>query len=287
MTFVSNDPSWWPAIDFARVFSYFAVASFTALVYDWALTLGEEVELVWRSHWSFMTVLYVIVRYVGILYSAMNMLRSLPEVSMTDAVRTIMTFARWSTTFVINILLGVIMIARLYAMYQRSRKVLIYLVMFLALPAISGMIGAIESRHMGGEELILSGTYQCLERGIIRFLPVIVALILDTVWEVIAMCFAVWNAVKYIFELQRPRTRWTIGAVLMQTHVFYFLSFAIVSCLNLGYLFPNFLESYSVGAQIYSGVGEIAAVVQMFVLGPRLILNVRGYHARSAYVCQL
>ena len=33
------------------------------------------------------------------------------------------------------------------------------------------------------------------------------------------------------------------------------------------------------GVQIYSGVAEMAASVQMFVLGPRLILGVREYHA--------
>ena len=34
------------------------------------------------------------------------------------------------------------------------------------------------------------------------------------------------------------------------------------------------------GVQIYYGVFQITMFVQMFVLGPRLILSVREYHAR-------
>ncbi|KAG2360261.1 hypothetical protein BDR07DRAFT_1412912 [Suillus spraguei] len=49
MTVISNDPSWWPLIKFNLVFNYFAVASFTAVAYDWVLMFGKEFELVWVS----------------------------------------------------------------------------------------------------------------------------------------------------------------------------------------------------------------------------------------------
>ncbi|KAG1782223.1 hypothetical protein EV702DRAFT_1070814 [Suillus placidus] len=68
MTVISNDPSWWPPIKFNLVFNYFAVTSFTAVVYDWVVTFGKEFESVWRKRCSLMSVLYVSVRYLGILY---------------------------------------------------------------------------------------------------------------------------------------------------------------------------------------------------------------------------
>ncbi|KAG1787070.1 uncharacterized protein HD556DRAFT_1411143 [Suillus plorans] len=40
------------------------------MTYDWALTFGQEVELVWRQPWSLMTVMYLSVRYLGILSAA-------------------------------------------------------------------------------------------------------------------------------------------------------------------------------------------------------------------------
>ncbi|KAG2153461.1 uncharacterized protein EDB93DRAFT_1135068, partial [Suillus bovinus] len=58
MTIVSNDPAWWLTINAYRFSSYLIVAAFVGVTYDWALNIGQEVELVWR--------------YLGILYSAVG-----------------------------------------------------------------------------------------------------------------------------------------------------------------------------------------------------------------------
>ncbi|KAG2360806.1 hypothetical protein BDR07DRAFT_1411525, partial [Suillus spraguei] len=69
MTVVSNDPSLWPFISSDIFYSYWMVATGVVVVYDWVLTLGQEIELIWRQRWSLMTVLYMITRYIGIPYS--------------------------------------------------------------------------------------------------------------------------------------------------------------------------------------------------------------------------
>lgn len=84
MTLVSNNPSWWPVIDWYHHYSYFLVVSSTALAYDWALSFGQELDLVWRQRWTFMTILYISVRYAGIVSSVLSMLLSFPGVSLTD-----------------------------------------------------------------------------------------------------------------------------------------------------------------------------------------------------------
>jgi len=84
MTVISNDPELWPLISGYRVYSYFVVASSVAVVYDWALNFGQEIELIWRRRWSLMTVLYIIVRYTGLLFSAAAMLSCFPSVLVTD-----------------------------------------------------------------------------------------------------------------------------------------------------------------------------------------------------------
>lgn len=78
MTIVSDDPNMWPLINFHRIFSYFTVAALTVVLYDWALAIGHEVELVWRKRWSLMTVLYISVRYTGIIYCVNAVLRVFP-----------------------------------------------------------------------------------------------------------------------------------------------------------------------------------------------------------------
>jgi len=85
MTVVLNNPSWWPLIDWNMFFSYLAVAAGVVVVYDWALTLGQEIELIWRQRWSLMTLLYLVMRYVGIPFSVAHVLPSIISISLTDA----------------------------------------------------------------------------------------------------------------------------------------------------------------------------------------------------------
>ncbi|KAG1778973.1 hypothetical protein EV702DRAFT_1089077 [Suillus placidus] len=80
MTIVSNDPSWWPLINSDIVLSYWIVATGAVVVYDWVLSLGKE-----RQRWSLMTVLYLIIRYIGLPYSVVYILLTMPSVSLTDA----------------------------------------------------------------------------------------------------------------------------------------------------------------------------------------------------------
>ncbi|KAG1839459.1 hypothetical protein DFJ58DRAFT_106557 [Suillus subalutaceus] len=179
----------------------------------------------------------------------------------------------------------VIMIARLYAMYERSRKVLVSLVgIFLAITIANTVIGVITAIHISGEELVLSGTYQCMisYAGGVQISNSI-TWILGTVWEVVALCLAVWIAVKHFRELRRHSTRGIIGdcfTVLMQTHVSYFASYLAVSCFQIGLFSPTLsADLYSLDTQIYLGLTQIFQLVQLFVLGPRLILSVREYYA--------
>ncbi|KAG1760473.1 hypothetical protein EDD22DRAFT_954935 [Suillus occidentalis] len=269
MTFVSNDPSLWPLIDLQQLFSYWMVAAGVGVAYDWVLTIGQEIELIWRQRWSLMTVLYLVIRYIGIPYSLANLLSFMPLVSLTDA------------------MLQVIMIARLHAMYQGSRTMLLFLVIiFLAVNIACVVLAVIALEYMVAEETILSGVHMCgySYEGNFELLAPMVWM-LNTVWEVIAMCLSVWIAVKHFHDLRRlgPSTGSTIGdcfRVLMKSHVLYFASFAGVSCFELITISPAFLNSSSIAAMIFTGTRAVLFAVQMFVLGPRLILSVREYHAK-------
>ncbi|KAG1738444.1 uncharacterized protein EDB91DRAFT_1289408 [Suillus paluster] len=279
MTLVSNDPIWWPTIESNRFFSYWIVASSAAVIYDSVLTFGQEVELIWRQRWSLMTILYLSIRYIGILYAAKS------SVSLADRPSYIMYSAISWTSVVVIAMLGVIMIARLHAMYQQSRKMLIFLiVIFLAVNIASGVITAIGLSYSSGVEAVLSGTYICTSNSDQNAqLLIAVVWILTTVWEILALCLALWIAVKHFRELRRLSAGQLIGdcfVVLIQSHTIYFASFAAVSFLELGYLSPMIASSLSVGVETYNGLVQIFSVVQMFVLGPRLILGVREYNAK-------
>ncbi|KAG2109091.1 hypothetical protein BD769DRAFT_107983 [Suillus cothurnatus] len=258
---------------------YYIVAAGVMLVYDWVLTFGQEIELIWRQRWSFMTMLYLILRYIGIPYYVLMILTSMPIASATDAVSDTMIYTIIGINTVVAAAVGVIMIARLHAMYQRSRLMLVFLVIiFLAVNITCGVLAAIVLKDTVAEELILSGTYMCTfeYEGDVQLWTSMIW-VLNVVWETLALCLSVWIAVKHFRDLRRfgPSTRLTIGdcfRVLIKSHVLYFASFVCVSCLQLGLLASESMILY--------GACEIFLGVQMFVLGPRLILSVREYHIK-------
>ncbi|KAG2145395.1 uncharacterized protein EDB93DRAFT_1288651 [Suillus bovinus] len=274
MSSVTDDPGRWTLINLNRDYTDYIAASSVVVAYDWALTFGQEVELVWLS----------LVRSAVLTskFSSIFVFTILPSDSVTNKGCEIINTALWCTNFVVNCMLGVIMIIRLFAMHQQSRNVLIFLVViFLAIMIACGVITLIEVRQILGEDLILTGTQQCLIGGNIRL--TVEYWVLGTTWEVLALCFALWSAVKHFRELQRPWARWTIEdcfTVLIKTHMLYFVSFVAVSCFQLGYLSPTILYPTNVTTRTYGGILQILSFVQMFVLGPRLILDVRRYHAK-------
>ncbi|KAG1798109.1 uncharacterized protein HD556DRAFT_220581 [Suillus plorans] len=287
MTIVSNDPTLWPTINAYSFSSYFSVAAFVVVTYDWALTFGQEVELVWRQRWSLMAVLYLGVRYLGIVYAALTILFHIPTLSLTDTVSWIV-YVLWNWTAVVAFaMLCVIIVTRLHAMYQRSRKIQIFLVVnILVVNIFDGVIAVIAMVHASGEEVIFSGSHQCWITFTGDFLLLnSVAWILATVWEVFALCLAVWIAVKHFRELRRHSAGGIMGhcfTVLMKTHVLYFASFVAVSCFALILDFSPTFSTFqnSLGIQTFYGMLQILQTIQLFVLGPRLILGVREYGAK-------
>ncbi|KAG1798175.1 uncharacterized protein HD556DRAFT_223898 [Suillus plorans] len=285
MTLVSNDPTWWPTIHSNRVASYFMVAGSVGVIYDLVLTFGQEVELVWMQPWSLMSILYLSVRYLGIVYAIIQILDSVPTISITDTVSHIMYNAIIWMTLAVNVMLGVITLTRLYAMYQRSRKMLIFLVVtLLAVNIANAVFLAVGMRRASEEELILFGTYQCTvsyegDVQILKSMP----WVLTTAWEILALCLAGWIAVHHFSDLQRHSAGGIIGdfiTVLMKTHVAYFSSFVVVSFFWLGEVSPTFTtDFFSLKTEIYRGFLQIILVMQLFVAGPRLILSVRRYRA--------
>ncbi|KAG2043296.1 hypothetical protein BDR03DRAFT_1005360 [Suillus americanus] len=301
MTFVSNDPIFWPQITFNRVGSYFIVASSVAVVYDWVLNFEQEVELFWRRRWSPVTFLYLSLRYTGLLFAVDNALGIKSHDSLIVRYRVIdfqatgnlafttetgrnIYLVQWWILFVADIILGAIMITRLYAMYQLSRKILIFLVgIFLAVTIACSVMDGIGTHPFTGEELVLSGTYLCI---IMEAQPQLVhwTRVIGTIWEALVLGLSVRIAIKYFRELKQLRvsTGSTIGdcfTMLIKSQVLYFIAFLAVSCFDLGYFSQKLSTSNSVGAQVYYGVLLFVFPVQMFVLGPHLILGIRGYRA--------
>ncbi|KAG1779129.1 hypothetical protein EV702DRAFT_1195643 [Suillus placidus] len=181
----------------------------------------------------------------------------------------------------------VLVTSRLHAMYQRSRKMLIFLIaIFLPVTITCAVLTAIVNNLVSGEELVLSGSYLCHYdyEGVVKLL-ISMTWILCTIWEVLVLCLAVWIVVKHFREVQQLSTGGTIAncfKVLTKIHMLYFVFSVAVCSFGLGGFSPNLYDSSSVGTEVYNGVLQILLFIQMFVLGPRLVLGVREYDAKLA-----
>ncbi|KAG1793594.1 uncharacterized protein HD556DRAFT_462275 [Suillus plorans] len=174
------------------------------------------------------------------------------------------------------------MMTRIYAMYRRSKKMLIILVvLLLAATLATAVMTAIVNIDVSWEELILSGISRCFD----YTNPAAVYLTHETliptlVWEMLALCLALWIVIKHFCEVRQMPTAGGSFMVLIKGHVVDFVCFAAVSCFNIGSLSPMLMDASSPASNVYFGILQIVQPIQMFVLGPRLILDIREYHAK-------
>jgi hypothetical protein len=187
------------------------------------------------------------------------------------------------TPVVVNAMLGVIMVIRIHAMYQRSKRILVFLVVVLSASTIaSGVIVVVANIGVLVGEFVLLGYRECvITNSTYQDNLGYESLIPTATWEILTFVLAVWIVIKHFKELRQSPTGSTIGdcfTVLIKSHAFYFVAFAVVACFSLISLYVNASYWSSAGSFI-SGILEIAQVLQMFVLGPRLILSIREYHA--------
>ncbi|KAG2357150.1 hypothetical protein BDR07DRAFT_1491076 [Suillus spraguei] len=267
MTIVSDDPAVWPLVRSSRLSSYFVAAGSTVVVYDWALTFGQEFELILSQRWSFMTILYTCVRYIGILVSVINLLWNLP-IPNTDLYQvnefsgTIIWYIEMWTPVIVYAMLGVVMIARINALYQGSKKLFIFLVVFLlACTIISVVMVVLENSGIFTQEFVLAGFHTC---NTFKDTNLIVeSLIPTSVWEILALLLTVWIVVKHFRELRQSPTGSSIGnclKMLTESHVFYFLAFATVASLRLGPLSNVTNTTTSIGSAITLAFGQLPSI---------------------------
>ncbi|KAG1865439.1 hypothetical protein DFJ58DRAFT_163342 [Suillus subalutaceus] len=139
-----------------------------------------------------------------------------------------------------------------------------------------------------GRNSFSPGTYQCsigYAKNDVSLLGSI-TWILGFVWEFLALCLALWIAVKHFRELRQHSTGGIMGdcfTVLMKTHVLYFASFVAVSCFSLIIdLSPTFsADGFSPAAEVFFLLSsDFSLSCRCLCWDPRLILGVREFHAK-------
>ncbi|KAJ6476314.1 hypothetical protein C8R45DRAFT_1102571 [Mycena sanguinolenta] len=121
-----------------RLDSYAAAACLTLLTYDTFLNLALEYRHIWRSKWNLIKCLYLWSRYGTFLEIGVDVLMDVNNVNLhPSACAALYKFITMYSGFGIAIT-EIIMMARTYALYGKSKKVLgFFVIMWVSIGASS------------------------------------------------------------------------------------------------------------------------------------------------------
>jgi len=100
--------------------------------YDIAITLGQEVTLIWRAPWSAPKCLYLVVRYFGLFINTFQLVVN-DSANLSDAFCHFwLRFNLFAGPVIFSSIVTVVFVLRLHALCGRNRKVLSLLVVLVS-----------------------------------------------------------------------------------------------------------------------------------------------------------
>ncbi|KAK0217223.1 hypothetical protein IW262DRAFT_177467 [Armillaria fumosa] len=121
------------AVQHMRLVGYMDVSSVALLLYDYALTLSLEVDLVWCAPWNLLKLFYIVQRYLPFFDTAFLVLHHqfAPELSIRYC-QISHSMSGWM--FITGIAISeVILTARVWAVWERNKKLTVGLPIFFLL----------------------------------------------------------------------------------------------------------------------------------------------------------
>ncbi|KDQ56699.1 hypothetical protein JAAARDRAFT_207789 [Jaapia argillacea MUCL 33604] len=130
-----------------RIVNYANVASLAWLTYDVILTFGEESSTIWRSKFSIPKVLYLLLRYVVLITLSLNLAVNTSENLSPEVCGPWMRFQGLDSVAIASWLGEALLMLRVWALYERSRKVLIFSLFLYLVDMASGLMAAFVTYH--------------------------------------------------------------------------------------------------------------------------------------------
>ncbi|EJD40831.1 hypothetical protein AURDEDRAFT_170023 [Auricularia subglabra TFB-10046 SS5] len=208
---------------------YLAWASITWLSYDYMITLNDEIELIWKRDWAFTKGLYLMMRWstFGLLWTEIIFYVFLHNVrhSKCDAY----SWAMATATFIVVLEVEVVLQLRIYAMFERSRRILWVNATLCALQVLCAAVivakNYSQAHWVAVPNWIIGSCYSLR--------PKVVA----TVW-IAPLTYELYLASLAVYKVVRDRKTFgtwenDIQTVLVRDSVSYFFLIVIVAAVNI------------------------------------------------------
>ncbi|KAI6031324.1 hypothetical protein BKA83DRAFT_4198655 [Pisolithus microcarpus] len=264
------------------VFAYVQIAATTAALYDHILFLGREIELIWGTPPSIVTVLYIIDRYLGDAVLLAGVFLCFTSSGSEQVCLQLFRFRAWGT-LAYSWATQAIMLLRIYAMYRRSTKILSFLLVSFLAEIVA--IAVIISHFIGpgsGLEVELSNRFSSSQAQFCVFFGVdgsftyllIPVLCFEIVLFLLAakVYFAHMRDTNELRTIGGPREMNSFTKVLARDSIFYFFM-NLVMCAAVMGIWQSVTSRYA-------NICVPLVMLLEILVGTRLVINFRErfYH---------
>ncbi|KAG1855206.1 hypothetical protein DFJ58DRAFT_360721 [Suillus subalutaceus] len=254
------------------------VVIITLIIYDYMLQLEKEVTFVWERQMSVMAYLYLVVRYFGIvlamIFGIWGGLIYMPEAVSYG----ILVFMQWGLSGYFC-LAEVILIWRLYALYNQSRRIL-YVLLGLFLPVVALYIGMdifLWSRPsaVSVQEIVVTPNLKyCAASFHIGPMPAIYASIPIICYDIFLVVLAIVVLVKHLKERKELEMKPnTYVVMIVRYHVIYFI-LNLASQISIVTLWANIPTAERYLVILFKDTAPL-------IIAPRLIISIWDTHAND------
>ncbi|KAL5514378.1 hypothetical protein ACEPAG_2466 [Sanghuangporus baumii] len=244
---------------------YLSLIAFAILYYDYLLTFGDEVRFFWRRRKAnSVTILFFLNRYLSILGIIPVVLQSFRSWSDKgcDALQKFHQFF----SVLVQIIVGVILIIRTYALYERNVKIAIIMAIFAFIVVCIGVWAILGKSSVVEEPFDLSFMLGCH--------PLIAreeAIRLAAAWGGLLL----FDSVIFTLTLVKAIAIWKLGTrrlfhVLVRDGTIYYLVLAMANLSNI--------LTFLIGEPVLRGVSTTFANAISVTMLSRLMLNLQNPH---------
>ncbi|KAH7929658.1 hypothetical protein BV22DRAFT_1029287 [Leucogyrophana mollusca] len=249
--------------------------------YITVLTFSQEVDRIWSCRWSLATILYIVARYSGAVFVFAIASAYLRLNWTRTGAQSITTAISWSST-VFTIAMQAILIMWAYALCNRSKKVLVcLLVCFFCQTVVVIAFCGMECNNFINWNHVVSvgapiGSVAQGEDTDLSALGPLVMIGFELIFDVVLLVIAVLAFVKHALQARR----WSISPlmkVLIADQVLYFLCYVV----RQAAITPTLVANFAPARSVLLARATAATNALMIIAGPRMVVNLRVQEVRT------
>ncbi|VDB89657.1 unnamed protein product [Peniophora sp. CBMAI 1063] len=207
----------------------------TVLLFDYTLTLSQEIRLMWIHPTSRTSLVFFLNRYVPIASCIVSIIFSFSEFGSSESTCKSFYVARQASIIFSQAVVAVLLALRIVALYQRDKRIIAVLVgaFVLLIPLACWSI-------TGGSSYVLQAAAGChIASDFASGVHISFAWIVQAIWDILIFSLTIRNTLQ-VQQSWRSRTFLTgtsLVNLVWRDGAFYFAIMAVSTLVNIGFFY--------------------------------------------------